>query len=338
MPALLTEPHATLIPEAPPQPHAAALPDRLFRRLLPIAAPDVEPREVQVRHLTAHSNDVAEVRVPDGRVLMVKRGRYDWSAERMHASRAAAGMLAGTGALVPAPLALPEGLDTRPVEAYWRIPHPTLLERWPRLSPGARRRALRSLGALLRRVHGVRAPRQGPLGGGDGATGSLEGYLEADLGGRLLPAVEGEWPAGAPLLRRLVDAVQGMAARLREAPTVLLHGDVHLGNVLCRPSGAGVRCVGLLDLETAAGGPAESDLAVAQLQHGPLFGAPLERGWFELLLRGYRRPPDPQRLRFYRAVHLANMGFYSALVGHGEHAARVAAALAEEVRGLPHRS
>lgn len=334
MPQVRTEPETTPIHEAPPQPDASAIPDRLFRRLLPIAAPGVEPRQVRIRFLDAHSNDVAEVRVPDGRVLMVKRGRYPWSASRMHASRSAAGMLAGSGALVPAPLALPEGLDPRPVEAYWRIPHPTLLERWPRLSPAARCRALRSLGALIRRVHGVRAPRQGPLEPGDGVPGSLEAYLAADLGGRLLPAVEGEWPDAAPLLRQLVDAVPRMARRLGRAPSVLLHGDVHLGNVLCRTSGDRVRCVGLLDLETAAGGPAESDLAMAQLQHGPLFGAPLQQGWFELLLQGYRRVPDAPGLRFYRAVHLANMGYYSALIGHADHAARVAAALAHEVRGI----
>lgn len=330
----LSEPQTTPIPEAPPQPDAATIPDRLFRRLLPIAAPGVQPRQVQVRFLAAHSNDVAEVRVPDGRVLMVKRGRYPWSAARMDASRSAAGMLAGSGAVVPAPLPLPEGIDPRPVEAYWRIPHPTLLERWPGLSPAGRRRAIRSLGALLRRVHGVRAPRQGPLGARGGAPGSPEAYLSADLGGRLLPAVEGEWPDAAPPLRELVEAVPRMAERLRQVPPVLLHGDVHLGNVLCRPSGDGVRCVGMLDLETAAGGPAESDLAMAQLQHGPLFTVPLQKGWFELLLRGYRRAPDPLRLRFYRAVHLANMGFYSAMIGHAEHAATVAAALAREVRGL----
>ena len=317
------------------QPDSAPIPDRLVRVLLPIAAPGVELAQVRTRSLDAHSNDVAEVRVPDGRVLMVKRGRYPWSAARLRASRAAAELLSPTGALVPDPLPLPEGVDARPVEAYWRIPNPTLLELWPRLSPTLRRRALRSLGALLRRVHSVPAPRHGPLGDSEAAAPSMAAFLRADLGERLLPAVYGVWPEAAGMVERLVDAVGAVAARMDGAPPVLLHGDVHLGNVLCEERGGGVRAVGLLDLEGAAGGPAESDLAIAQVHHGEFFNAPLPDGWFGFLRRGYRRVPDPVVLRFYRGVHLANMGFHSALVGHDVHATSVAGALAQEVQGLP---
>lgn len=319
------------MPETLSQPDAMPIPHSLVRALLPVAG---VPREkVRIRSLDAHSNDVAEVRVADGRVLMVKRGRYPWSAARLRASRAAAALLRDADVLVPQPLALPAEMGAQPVEAYWRIDRPTLLELWPDLSPARRRQAVRSLGRLLRRVHGVAVHRHGPLDA-DHAPASLAAHLEADLGLRLFPAVEGVWPAALPHLERLIGVANRVAERLAGAPAVLLHGDVHLGNVLCEDDGAAVRCVGLLDLEGAAGGPAESDLAIAQVHHGALFAAPLPAGWFRTLLGGYRREPDPFVLGFYRAVHLANMGFHSALVGHGEHAAGVAAALGKEVEGL----
>jgi Ser/Thr protein kinase RdoA (MazF antagonist) len=315
------------------QPDAAPISDSLVRVLLPIVAPKIARETVRIRTLDAHSNDVAEVRLSDGRALIVKRGRYAWSAARLRASRIAAGLLERTGVQVPQPLSLPEGVDARPLEAYWRIEHPTLLELWPALSPARRRQALRSLGRLLRRVHAVAVDRHGPLGAG-GAPASAAAYLEADLGERLYPAVQGVWPSAAPHLARLVGLAGRMGERLAGTPPVLLHGDVHLGNVLCDDANGAVRCVGLLDLEGAAGGPAESDLAIAQVHHGPLFAAPLPEGWFGTLLRGYRRTPDPFVLAFYRGVHLANMGFHSALVGHAEHAADVAAALSREVEML----
>ncbi|HEX2207478.1 MAG TPA: aminoglycoside phosphotransferase family protein [Longimicrobium sp.] len=321
------------MPEILSQPDATPIPESLVRALLPVAAPGIQQRHVRVRFLDAHSNDVAEVSVPDGRVLMVKRGRYPWSAARLRASRMAANLLRTVGVRVPQPIDVPDGADLRPVEAYWRIEHPTLQERWPALSAARRRQALRSLGRLLRRVHAVPAGRHGPLGTDDGA-GSLAAHLEADLGSRLLPAVQGVWPAAAPHLERLIGRARELEERLAGAPAVLLHGDVHLGNVLCDESDGTVRCVGLLDLEGAAGGPPESDLAIAQVHHGTLFTAPLPRGWFRTLMRGYRGEPDPFGLGYYRAVHLANMGFHSALVGHGVHAADVAAALAREVETL----
>lgn len=315
------------------QPHAIPIPDSLVRALLPVAAPGVQPRQVRVRYLDAHSNDVAEVRVPDGRVLMVKRGRYPWSAARLSASRAAAGLLSGAYVRVPQPLPLPDGVDARPVEAYWRIDQPTLQELWPTLPPAHRRHALRSLGRMLRRVHRVEVGRHGPLGSGE-PPASLEAHVAADLGGRLLPAVYGVWPQAAHCVERLVELVPRLAKRLAGEPAVLLHGDVHLGNVLCDTGYGGARCVGMLDLEGAAGGPAESDLAIAQVHHGPLFNAPLPDGWFRALMRGYGREPDAFALGFYRAVHLANMGFHSALIGHDVHAASVAEALAWEVDEL----
>lgn len=324
------------MPDLLSQPDARPIADRLVRALLPVAAPGTPRERVRVRSLDAHSNDVAEVRVPDGRVLMVKRGRYPWSTGRLRASRAAAELLRGAEVRVPQPLAVPETVDGSPVQAYWRIDHPTLLELWPDLSPARRRQALRSLGRLLRRVHGVVVGRHGQLGA-DGAPVSLAAHLGGDLGGRLLPAVQGVWPAAAPALERLAGLADRVGERLAGAPPVLLHGDVHLGNVLCDPADGTVRCVGLLDLEGAAGGPAESDLAIAQVHHGPLFTVPLPGGWFRALLRGYRREPDPFALAFYRGVHLANMGFHSALVGHAVHAADVAAALAREVEALPAR-
>ena len=317
-------------------PQATRLPSRLLTALLRrIAADGPDAGEVAVHYYDMHSNDVAELRLADGRALMVKRGRYLWAAERFATSRIASDLLRTRGGvIVPAPLLLPDGLDERPVEAYWRISLPTLQECWPALSPEERERALRSLGRLIRRVHNVRLPGHGPLQAATSTPVALSDHLHGDLSGRLLPAVAADWPEAVGSLEKLVEAVPALAGRLQECEAAIVHNDLHLGNVLCETGPEGVRCVGLLDLETAGGAPPESDLAVAQVHHGPLFCQPLPEGWFRWLLEGYEADPDPVVLSFYRAYHLANMGYYSALVGHGEHAWEVAQALAAEVEAL----
>lgn len=314
------------------QPDAARIPRSTLRSLLRLTGGD--PGAVRVRTRDEHSNDVAEMRFPDGRVLMVKRGRHDWSRARFDASRRAAGRMKAAGVVAPDPLPLPEGMDPRPVEAYWRIPLPTLLERWPALDPARRDASLRSLGALLRRLHGIDADGHGPAG--EAAAGrTLEAHLEADVRGRLLPAVWGVWPEAGPWLEVLAGAIPRVSALHADAGPVLAHGDVHLGNVLCRPEDDGtVACVGLLDLESAAGALREAELAVLSAAHGPLFHAPLPPGWFARVTEGYGASPEPLAFRFHRALHLANTGFFSALVGHAEHAALVAEAFRADVKAL----
>ena len=314
------------------QPQAERIPRSTLHALLRVTGGD--PRVVRVHTRDEHSNDVAELRFPDGRVLMVKRGRHDWSRARFDASRRAARRMKAAGVVAPDPLPLPEGMDPRPVEAYWRIPLPTLLERWPALAPDQRGDALRSLGGLLRRVHAAGAEGHGPAGEAS-AGRTLEAHLEADVRGRLLPAVWGIWPDAAPWLEVLADAIPSVAAAHADAGPVLAHGDVHLGNVLCREGEDGtIECVGLLDLESAAGALREAELAVLSSAHGPLFNAPLADGWFARVTEGYGAAPEPLAFGFHRALHLANMGFFSALVGHVEHAALVGGAFRAEVEGL----
>lgn len=318
------------------QPNATPLSDSLVAALLArVYGEDRTVEPAAVRFHDMHSNDVAEVLLDCGRTLMVKRGRYDWAVERFETSRAASELIRErTDLVVPAPLDIPLVVDALPVEAYWRIRLPTLQEIWPGLSASERADALRSWGALATRVHRIRLAGHGALQVALAEPRSLEEHLEADIGERLLPAVEQTWPAAAAGVAELLEHVPELAERSGAGGGVLLHNDLHMGNVLCETSGGQIRCVGLLDLETAAGGPAESDLAIAQVQHGPLLGQPLEEGWFSILLEGYGLAPDPFALGFYRGYHLANLGYYAALVGHAEHAAGVAAALAEEVAFL----
>jgi hypothetical protein len=51
-------------------------------------------------------------------------------------------------------------------------------------------------------------------------------------------------------------------------------------------------------------------------------------------LRAHGFEFDPWTVGFFQAVHLANLGFHSALLGHRIHAARVARALHQAVGRL----
>lgn len=307
------------------QPGAARIPPDLVRSILVAACGgDGEAPSFELVSHDHFSNDHADVKLVDGRRLVVKRGRHPWSAARLRTSRIVAGLLRDrVGIVAPRPLEIPPELDGVPLDAYWRIELPTLAEAWPRLGGGERRSAMRSLGRLVRRIHGVRFAGHGALTGGTPAT--LFRVLADELKGRLLPAVSDGWPAGVPLVERLVEDSPEVAGRAGAAG-VLLHGDLHLGNVLCERAEDGARCVGLLDLECAHAGPAESDLARLAVMHTDLFGMELDGPWLEWVLEGYGRTADPVLFGFYSTYHLVELGFYSALVGHDWHADRVAAA------------
>jgi aminoglycoside phosphotransferase (APT) family kinase protein len=316
------------------QPHAMPLSPELIASLTCVIAPETggaQPDDV-VFH-DAHSNDVAELRFQDGRTLMVKRGRYQWTAPRFRASRLASRLLNGrAGVVAPAPIEIPDDLDTQPVEAYWRVELPTLQELWPSLDDHARTRALQSLGGLVARVHSVRVCGHGPLDVAEDKP-TFEAFMHADLGYRLYPALAAQWPDAIEILERLRDAIDAAAERVPADGSALLHNDLHMGNVLCEHDEVSSRCVGVLDLETAFAGPREADLAVLEVHHGPLFSQPVEGNWFEHVQQGYDRPLDALLMTFFRAYHLLNMGFYSAIVGHHEHARKVgSAALAETER------
>jgi len=318
------------------QPNAVPFPDQFISLLTTAVGPQTGgARPTDVVFHDAHSNDVAELRYQDGRTLMVKRGRYDWAGPRFLASRLASQLLNGTaGVLAPAPLEIPDDLDPQPVEAYWRVDLPTLQELWPALSETQQARALRSLGKLIDQVHSVKVSGHGPLAVADQKP-SFEAFMHADLGYRLFPAVSADWHAGVPLLERLRSAIAPTAERVSADGSTLLHNDLHMGNILCENSDAGVRCVGLLDLETAFAGPPEADLAILEVHHGPLFAQPIGGDWIAHVRSGYRRTLDPVVMSFFRVYHMLNMGFYSAIIGHEEHADRVAKAALEEAVGLP---
>ena len=93
----------------------------------------------------------------------------------------------------------------------------------------------------------------------------------------------------------------------------------------------------MIDLEAAWCGPPEADVAVAELIHGPLF-LPLPEGWTAEFRRGYGAVLDGAAVAFYRAVHLANLGYHAALTGIHAHAAdllQAARAAVSELRRLP---
>ncbi len=312
------------------QPDGSEIPAELVSALL--RGPEGGAPSFALEHHGQFSNDVAVARLDDGRSLVVKRGRYEWSASRFRTARRAGRLLRDAGVTAPSSLDLPSGLEAHALDAYWRIELPTLAELWPGLDANERRTAMRSLGELVRRVHS--APIRGHGGLGDGATVSLSQALAGELGGRLMPAVQAVWPDGVPLVDVLLGTIPEV---VRRAPDdgVLLHGDLHIGNVVCERAAGAVRCVGLLDLECAHAGPGESDLARLAVLHTDLFQMGIEGPWLQWVLEGYADPVDPELVAYYSVYHLVQLGFHSAWVGHDVHAASVANAARSAVAAAP---
>jgi aminoglycoside phosphotransferase (APT) family kinase protein len=318
------------------QPNATPLTEDQIAGLLDAVRHELDGAEpVGLHFRDQHSNDVTEVRFSDGRTLMVKQGRFPWVAQRFRTARATSRLLRGAaGVVAPAPLPIAEDLTGSPTEAYWRIDLPTLEELWPTLPEEQRAEVFWSWGVLLRRVHRVVLSGYGDLAAESFADRSLVAHLEGELAGRLRPAVAAEWPGGLWLVDWLLGALPELEARTAGGSATLVHNDLHMGNVLCDTAGGGARCVGLLDLEAAFAGPPEADLANLEIMHGPLFHRPLPGPWLDWVSEGYGDRLDPWLRGFFRVYHLINMGFYSALVGHHEHAGEVAVAAAAEVERL----
>ncbi|MEW5930113.1 MAG: aminoglycoside phosphotransferase family protein [Gemmatimonadota bacterium] len=317
------------------QPGGAHIPADLVSTILRSAmGPGAEPPSFTLANHGQFSNDLAEATLPDGRRMIVKRGRHAWCAERFDTARRAAGLFGAAGITTPGSVSLPAELSRLAVDAYWRIELPTLAELWPELGPDERRSAMRSLGRLMRRAHTARLRGHGELRAALGEARPLSQALAEDLGGRLMPAARAGWPEGVPLVDRLLAAIPEVARRAAEAG-VLLHGDLHMGNVLCERAGGAVTCTGMLDLECAHAGPAESDLARLSVMHTDLFGMPAGGPWLEWVREGYEGEVDPVVYGFYVAYHLVQLGFHSAVLGHHEHAASVAAAARSAAAALP---
>lgn len=300
-----------------------------FRRRIrsAVAAGDHLPKITQMYPLRGHSNDLVRVCLDDGRSLMVKRSRFDWAEPRFLSARRASELIRERGlAVVPEYIDLPILSGGMPVLAYWYIDLPTLGDLWPRMPEEDRPRVLQSLGSMLRRIHRIGVNGHGPLGQTGGGSRSSARYFSQDLRDRLKPAVWGKWSEAIPLLNRLEETATDLPAE--ETGAVLVHNDIHLGNILCDEVGGEIRCVGLLDLEAAGGGRPESDLASASVLHSPLFSEDGKGEWTdrfdEWVLEGYGDDPDPKVLQFFRAYHMLNLGFFSALNGDEWHAGRVA--------------
>lgn len=286
-----------------------------------------------------HSNDLIELRFGDRhgvRTMIVKRSRHDWAAPRFAASRRASTLLREEAGLVaPVPLELPDDIEDWPVEAYWRVPLPTMRELWPSVGAEERPRVLGRLGALIRRIHSVRLAGHGPLPEAEDNGRPLERFLRDDLIERLRPAVAGEWAAGLDPLDRLIERMPSVAEQIGEGAARLVHSDLHMGNIFCEVGDDGrIDCVGVLDLESAFAGPAEADLANAELMNSPLFDTyltPCERDWIR---EGYADPISNLALGFFRAYHHLNLGFYAAMIGEHHHARQILCAVEREVTAL----
>jgi aminoglycoside phosphotransferase (APT) family kinase protein len=316
------------------QPNATRMSTALLQALVDRLSPGTELPESSIEHRFEHSNDFAQIRIEPGRTLVVKRPRFEWAASRFATSRIASTMIREHAQLtVPRPLPLPSYLDPMPLEAYWRIEKPVLKEVWSGLDAARRREGLRSLGGMLARLHGVRTVGFGPLSDAATPSRTLSDYLRTELLDRLLPATAADWPGAMPVVEALAERIDEMEERVGDRSR-LVHNDLHMGNILCDAPPAPVSCLGLIDLETAVSAPPESDLASLEVHHGPLFGQPIEGAWMQTVRSAYPSPADARAINFYRAFHLVNMGFYSALVGHDWHAARVLEAAAGEVDRL----
>jgi len=274
-----------------------------------------------------YCNELIQLSLSDGNALMVKRARFDWVAARLRASRSAASLLRRrTGVLVPEHLDVEQDANGRAIEAYWRIPLPTLKEVWATLPDKRKPQALRSWGTLLRRVHKALPGAYGQLLSTSHEQ-QLEAALRSDLEERLRPALESAWPAALPALAALLSGIERLPALLSDRPAVLVHNDFHMGNVLCQERPRSIRCVGVIDLENAWAGPAESDVAQLQVLHGPAFGHSLPDDWYSHFMRGYGSTLDPELLRLFRVLHLLNLGYFAAESGWTEHVANLEADL-----------
>lgn len=307
------------------QPHAAPISHTLVSAILAEAVDSPSPPEYEVRQHGEFSNDVAVVTVDSGARLMIKRGRHPWSHERFAVSRQAAQLLsAELGIVAPEPLDvdLPEDHADQAVEAYWRIELPIFADLWKQADEEQRRYGLHSLGALIRHLHLGSRPIVGDRPPMAAEPFSISA-LQYELTQRLQPAVAGEWPSASDLVGYLIETAPTL---FRQNPVpVLLHGDLHLGNVFCEPEGDLYRSVGLLDLEWVHTGPAESDLARFRAMHEGPFGMELPSETFEWLHQGYEARLDEDLFRFYLLYHYLNLGLYSAMIGDREHADAVEA-------------
>jgi aminoglycoside phosphotransferase (APT) family kinase protein len=135
-----------------------------------------------------------------------------------------------------------------------RLAGTELSRAWHGMARADRRRSIKELGRCLAALHSVRAPGAEAPGGDDDCPHPLPLWrVEAMLAtARALPGVDpGVFDAAADKLRSAADALDDDAA-------TLVHGDLHLENVLT----TGVGLSGVLDFEWCRPGPPDLDLDI----------------------------------------------------------------------------
>jgi aminoglycoside phosphotransferase (APT) family kinase protein len=187
------------------------------------------------------------------------------------------------------------------------LPGTEMSRAWHGLARAERRRSIKELARCLQALHSVVAPGAAAPGGDDDCPHPLPlsriaSYLAR---ARRVPGVDqGVLNAASEKLRAAADA-------LDEDPTTLVHGDLHLENVLTE--GGGVS--GLLDFEWCRAGPPDLDLDILlhsladpalHVESGDGFA--LERrdfdevvGWLRSAYPGlFAHPRLPERVWVYR--------------------------------------
>ena len=242
------------------------------------------------------------------------------AAEGFAAARLAAERLRGAGVVAPEYRSEPREVAGRPALLYPWLPQATLAELWPSLSRAERAESVRSWGALAARIHRLRAPGHGRLQSPDRRSGAEALREEIQREGR---ASSRAWPEGAGLVERLLALLPALAGRFA-SDGALLHNDLHRSNLLCERQNGRVRCVGVLDLESAARGAPEADLARPMVLYGPWFGSRIDElpDW---LREGYGPRLDEELLDLFLVRHLVVQARRSLTAGHARHAAWVAA-------------
>jgi aminoglycoside phosphotransferase (APT) family kinase protein len=136
-----------------------------------------------------------------------------------------------------------------------RLPGQELSRAWSGLGSDERQRAITELGAALRVLHGTPTPADMP-------PISLVDCPHALPVRRLLALIaeSGDLPGvDRAVMEAVADRLVGMADALDDDAKTLVHGDLHLENVLAGPGGV---LTGVLDFEWSRPGPPDLDLDV----------------------------------------------------------------------------
>jgi hygromycin-B 7''-O-kinase len=170
--------------------------------------------------------------------------------------RAALRLAAGRRLGVATPEVLHEGeIEGWPYLVTRRLAGVLMRDAWPEMAPGERIEIVSQLGAAMRELHAPPAPAGEPALARDWAAFAGRQAGESVARQRACGA-NPEWLASLPAF---------IEARLpllpREFAPVLLHGDIHPGNVLVARDAAGRwRAVGLFDFADSFLGPREYEL------------------------------------------------------------------------------